>query len=199
MFSIIIPTLAGALGGAINAYLCYAKIPVDVAFFKWHIIPAGAAHGALIVLITLLLSRFFYSKDIFWRWLGVFLTGYLAGGISWTAIRTSIDEKFTVETLWFIDREGVLDALLGPFQTFGFVALGFSFYLIILRQSRHLRWEIHLMASTLSAIIGSLWFWASFGFWYLSFLHGIIWGVPVGFAVWAGNKATYRKKSDLDE
>ena len=199
MLRILIPTLGGALGGAINAYLCYAKIPVDVAAFKWHIVPAGACHGAILILFSLLLSRYFYSKDIIFRCIGLFLTGYLAGGTSWSAIRTSIDEKITIETLWWIDREGFMDAILEPFQTFGFVAVGLYIYLVVLRQMNHLRWELHMIGCVISAIAGSVWFWANCGFWYLSFLHGIIWGCLVGYTIWVGNKLASKHKRNLDE
>src|SRR5512137_1749364 len=60
-------TFAGGLGGLVNAALCYANWPVVVVwgqgyvdgtpigqpllhphFFRWHVVPAGFAHGAIL-------------------------------------------------------------------------------------------------------------------------------------------------------
>ena len=53
--------LLGGSGGAINASLCYANLPVPVGVrgwgnapieFIWSIIPAGALHGALLAMMA---------------------------------------------------------------------------------------------------------------------------------------------------
>src|SRR5260370_7243034 len=46
--------LLGAVGGAINASLCYAEFPVAAGgeHFKWHVIPAGAMHGPMLAALT---------------------------------------------------------------------------------------------------------------------------------------------------
>jgi hypothetical protein len=35
--------LAGAVGGALNATLCYLEWPEKVHTFEWHVIPAGCS------------------------------------------------------------------------------------------------------------------------------------------------------------
>src|SRR5262245_6561437 len=45
--------VGGAVGGATNGWLCYAKLPVSAGHnFSWHVIPAGAAHGAILAVVA---------------------------------------------------------------------------------------------------------------------------------------------------
>ena len=49
--------LCGAVGGMVNALLCYAGRPVPVqepsVKFHWHIIPAGLAHGGFLAIVAM--------------------------------------------------------------------------------------------------------------------------------------------------
>jgi peptidoglycan/LPS O-acetylase OafA/YrhL len=52
--TLVAVTLAGGLGGFINAALCFLGWPVEIkgAPFYWHVVPAGFAHGAILALVA---------------------------------------------------------------------------------------------------------------------------------------------------
>ena len=80
--------LLGSVGGAINAWLCYANFPVPVGSgekngnFSWHIIPAGAVHGALLAISTVALAAFLMRRNRFLRWTGIPIVGWFSGWLS---------------------------------------------------------------------------------------------------------------------
>jgi len=65
--SILQIALWGAIGGTINALLCYLKLPVPVPEFgdrfNWYVILAGAAHGGLLAFITVGVASFLISAE----------------------------------------------------------------------------------------------------------------------------------------
>ena len=203
---IFIPALLGGIGGALNAFLCYAKIPVKVDNdFEWHIILAGGCHGALLVLIPVSLAIFCSSRKAWVRWAVLPVSGNLTGWLSFiplcyslnyvygnrpsllpSLVEAGVIENIKLKNFWwpFAESESVIDALWLPFVYFGFVGLYYVFGLAVLQllDSRSLR--RHLLFAVVSGILGSLWWWLLFKPWYLSLLHGMIWGVLTGFGMW---------------
>jgi len=52
------------------------------------------------------------------------------------------------------------------------------------RQLRTPDLRTHQLIASACGVLGSLWFWLDSKPWYLSLLHGAIWGSLVGFGVW---------------
>ena len=183
-FHLFLPALCGAAGGAANAFLCYQKIPVRVENFAWHIVPAGALHGAVLALIAVGLASKFYSALSFRWWLGFLLAGYAAGWLSWIPISFSAFRNPVLKSVFWPVGTDDFGILWGPYHAFGLVSA--IYYLVLTRfgvfQKRNL--AAHLAAATVSGVLGSLWFWIIFSQWYLALLHGAVWGIPVGFSVW---------------
>ena len=80
--------LLGGVGGAINAWLCFAKFPIflikpaDVHNFSWPIVPAGIVHGALLGLISVGAVRIVWRQRALIQWVGLPLSGWVAGWFS---------------------------------------------------------------------------------------------------------------------
>ncbi|HET9372727.1 MAG TPA: hypothetical protein VFO19_20830 [Vicinamibacterales bacterium] len=114
---------AGALGGGINAWLCYAGIPVVVSdtYVKvaWHLVPAGAVHGAVLALAALLATRWARRRGWPARVGAAVAAGWIAGYVSWEVLLLSLNENFT-GIAWPFDDD-VSGILLGPFNSFGLV------------------------------------------------------------------------------
>ena len=190
MRRLFLPVLLGGIGGTINAFLCYVKRPIPVsgdAAFSWHIIPAGALHGALLALVALGLARALYIRKPIVRWLAVPVSGYLAGFVSWAPLNASLGwgwaqyAEWSLETLWW------------PYPYFGLVGLCYYFCLAIGKRLTDTRPLVHIAIAVLSGVLGSLWWWVAWKPWYFSVLHGSIWGTCVGFGLWRsqGNQRRY--------
>lgn len=183
---ITLVTLAGALGGAINAWLCYARVPVPVKDdpgFAWHLIPAGAVHGALLAGLAWSLGRTLAGKRLGLKLAAAFPLAWLAGFLSWIPLnRSAFDEPWARSLTWpFHNTSGAV--LLAPLQYFGFVAL---LYLLAVSLClvRDRRLVVHLALSAGAGTLGSLWWWIEMQPWYFSVIHGSVWGVLVGIASW---------------
>ncbi len=185
--------LLGGVGGAINAFLCYAKLPVPVGnfvTFNWHIVPAGAAHGALLALISVAVAARLSKRKPSIRWWALPVVGWVAGWLSYIPLHLSITERFSVESvfralIWPLGdgKLEILGLLRYPFEAFGLVGATYYVFLSFFDQiGRSLRVR-HVMWGVISGCLGSLWFWTSYH-WYFSLLHGTIWGSLVGFGVW---------------
>src|SRR5260370_30173509 len=76
--------LLGAVGGAINASLCYAEFPVAAGgeHFKWHVIPAGAAHGAILAGLTVACASWLLGKAVWARLLAAPFIGWVTAYLS---------------------------------------------------------------------------------------------------------------------
>ena len=192
---------AGAVAGAVNAWLCYARWPVPVeeySDFSWHLVPAGAVHGAVLGLSSFLGSR--WLRGVGWakRLMIATATGWIAGYLSWQPLRMSLEERLGWST-WPFD--GPMSAwFIGPLQIFGLVT---CLYCLVPP-----RWTpgpragaSSLIVASLAGAVGSLWWWLSVGPWHFSLLHGAIWGCAVGLAWWSlaaapasarGSTITYR-------
>ena len=182
--------LLGGIGGAINAWLCYAKFPVPankyIDDFPWHIIPAGAVHGAILAAISVGFAVLFWERRSLTRWVGLLAIGWLSGYLSYLPLNLSLfipSEKNVFRAL-ILPFGSLREALLMPYQTFGFVAFSCYFFLNICRQLFNKRLPVHLFIGILSGCVGSLWWWIVCEHWYLSLLHGTIWGALVGYGFW---------------
>jgi hypothetical protein len=175
---------AGALAGAVNAWLCYSRLPVPVeeyTDFAWHLVPAGAAHGATLALCASL--GWNWTRHFAWpkRIAAAVAMGWTAGFLSWQPLRMSIDNRLGWAA-WPFD-EGWLGAFTSPLSTFGLVVCVYC--LMPAGWTRGVRVGVQsvLLASAAGAL-GSLWWWIGYGPWYFSLLHGTIWGSAVGLASW---------------
>ena len=193
--------LLGGLGGGLNAFWCLAKFPVAVSGgtdFLWTIVPAGACHGALLTVLTVGIARAMHWRPAIQRWIGVPLVGWLAGWLSFIPISlymqsltsNSIDPGLSareiVRALW--PFEWSVGSLWSPYASFGLVAALYDFLLVVLRQLRSPRLSRHLLMGGISGALGSLWWWCIYKPWYLSLLHGAVWGTLVGFGVWKSHR-----------
>ena len=178
--------LGGALGGATNAWLCYARLPVaveDDPSFAWHVVPAGAVHGGLLAIAAFGVGVAFSTRRLSARLAVALPLAWTAGFVSWIPLnRSAFDESWPKSFSWPL-HEGWGAALLGPLQFFGFVAL--LYYLAVaLYLARGRGLAAHVTLAAASGIVGSLWWWIGIGPWYFSLLHGAIWGTLVGVGAW---------------
>ncbi len=195
--------LLGGIGGAINAWLCYVKFPVPAAnsmSFRGVVIPAGAAHGALLALVCIGMGTTLSYSNRLLRWMGPLLVGWVAGWLSYIPLQlfkiTAIPfntpglsiydilkaltwplQGLKVETVWM------------PYQFFGLVGVVYAGVLVLSRSCMKQRLLAHLLMGSLSGSLGSLWWWMTWKPWDFSFLHGTIWGSLVGFGVWKSQRA----------
>lgn len=194
----------GGVGGLINGWLCYVKYPaavVKIETFSWPIIPLGALHGALLAVISVGLACFFWKRRLFLRLIGLAVSGYLAGWVSFIPIHyyfvhiksplfsSSSPQKLTLEALislifWPFSGSFKLATFYVPYPYFGLVGSVYYFFLTLCSQLTCRRLSIHLLLGVSSGILGSLWWWISFKPWYFSLIHGTIWGMLVGLGVW---------------
>lgn len=197
--------LLGGLGGAINAWLCYAKIPVPVMGlaifgrsesidFHWYVTLGGAAHGGLLALLSVGFARKFWKHRWLFRWAAWPVVGWLAGWVSCIPLNLSLSEEFSGHNVlksltWPFELK--LETLWVPYLYFGLVSLLYYFLLNICRQLAATRLSGHLLLGSVAGCVGSLWWWIVFGPWYFSLIHGTIWGSLVGFGLW---KATRRQR-----
>ena len=198
--------LLGGAGGAINAWLCYARFPVPVGYdadlaFSWQIIPAGLTHGAVLAVASVGLATSLWTSAWPVRLVGAPVVGWLAGWLSFISIQLYISFTPIMESTGGLTRDEVLGALVWPFRAlsietlwipyphFGLVGLGYYFLLNICRQLLATRLAVHLLLGSVSGALGSWWWWMSYKPWYLSLLHGTLWGSLVGFGVWRSQQA----------
>lgn len=187
--------LFGGLGGAANAWLCFAERPVaikDDPVLHWHVIPAGAAHGAILAASAFGIAEAVRSKRVVVR-LGLAAPlAWVAGYVSWIPLNRSVfDEPWAKTSLWPFDA-GALLALYRPLPYFGLVAL--VYYLCLCFRKSHDGLGTHLLAAVSAGILGSLWWWIGWEPWFFSLLHGTLWGVLVGFGAWKASVGARRRR-----
>lgn len=181
----------GGVGGAVNAALCFANLPVPVTekgsiLFQWHLIPAGALHGALLAVIAVGAARIAWRAPAWLRWGLVPIVGWIAGWVSWYPLGFSLkllDGKWLKVLFWPI-QGNPLEVATGLWQYFGLVS---AVYYLLLNPCRRLPDKslyAQLIVACVSGSLGSLWWWVTFKLGYFSLIHGIIWGLLVGFGVW---------------
>jgi hypothetical protein len=181
--------ICGAIGGATNAWLCYAQLPVPAGGpgtspFAWHVVPAGAVHGFVLAVVAFGASGLFSNRSVGVRLLAAPLLTWIAGMASWIPLNRSAFEESWAKSLTWPFHEGLPKALVAPLQYFGLVA-GFYYFSLVFGRPRQRRLHAHLFSAFASAALGSLWWWISVEPWYFSVLHGAIWGSFVGAGVWS--------------
>jgi hypothetical protein len=182
--------LCGALGGGVNAWLCYARLPVAVSDnpdFAWHLIPAGAVHGGVLAFAAFGAGMLLCTRRLRTRLAVAPPLAWVAGFVAWIPLNRSAFQQPWPESFSWALREGWGPALLGPLQYFGFVAL--LYYLAVaLFLARERRLAVHVSVAAVAGVAGSLWWWITIGPWYFSALHGAIWGTLVGVGAWAASQ-----------
>jgi hypothetical protein len=179
--------LAG-LGGAVNASLVLAGIPVSLEnkylVFEWHLIPAGFLHGAILALCAWLGTRI-SSKNKIMQWAVCAAVGYLAGWLSGIPLTLSISDTPRLSMLWWpLDQTHTYEIFLTPYLHFGLVSSLYYFFLVILDFRSKKTLPHFLVAAAVSGALGSLYWWLSLGPWYNCLIHGAIWGAGAGFGFW---------------
>src|SRR5512139_1187928 len=124
---LVLLALLGASAGAINGLLCWAQVPepvLDNQRFGWVVVPAGAIHGAVLVLVPVLLASGLAACWLTFRLLMTPLVGWLAGYASWIPLHHWVVEETWLESLsWpWGPLGGWTDAIWVPFPHFGLVA-----------------------------------------------------------------------------
>ena len=179
--------LLGGVGGAINAWLCYAKFPVPIGedpALSWHAIPAGGVHGSLLALVCVGLPVLLENERLLIRLIGVPLVGWCAGFISWIPLNASLGFGWShyVERGW--------DILWWPFPYFGLVGVVYALLVLLAEEfiANHRRIAYPIICSV-SGVLGSLLWWMGWKPWWFAVLHGAIWGLLVGFGVWKSQQS----------
>jgi hypothetical protein len=178
---------SGGLAGTANAWLCYVGIPIPVdphVGFKWHVIPAGAAHGALLATFAFGAATLVRAWPLPKRLAAALPLGWLTGYASWLPLNRSLDPSWNASwsttLLWpFAQPDPWMQALWVPFVYFGLVAVLYYLWLTIRGWKAGPLWA-SVASSCAAGTLGSLWFWIIFGRWYFSVIHGVLWGVLVG-------------------
>jgi hypothetical protein len=191
--------LCGAAGGALNAWhflglLWPVTEPLEsgLVVIAWHLIPAGAAHGALLAGTALACAGLLRTRAPSTRLLAAPLVGWLAGYLAQIPVLWSLAQTFHwVAFLWPFSSAR---DLIGPLASFGSVAL--LYYLALLGRGPPLQFVIARIALCCAAgTLGSLYWWVGVSaqdttwssFWAglrISALHGSIWGTLVGLGTW---------------
>jgi hypothetical protein len=201
--------LCGALGGAINAgqYLLWVGTDTSCGYFclgpsfEWHLVPAGAVHGGLLAALAFAGGSLLAKRRLAAKLLGVLLLGWFAGYASWIPLDRSLNGGSWPESLSWAFRSASLATLWLPFLYFGLVA---SIYCLCLAlfAARKATLGANVLYASISGILGSLWFWISFGErWYysvFSLLHGAIWGICVGVGAWMVSRPPIALRSSED-
>ena len=181
---LLVVALAGGLGGLVNATLCYLEWPEPVqdthVTFHWHVMPGGFVHGCVLAAIPFAASAPGRQLTGALRWVASIVVGWCAGYLSWIPLDLSIGESLPKALAWPFNGEPLASALWTPLLYFGVVA-GLQ-YLWMSREARGTSLWTNVLAASTAASVGSLWWWASWGPWYFSPLHGIVWGSTVGSA-----------------
>jgi hypothetical protein len=178
--------LCGALAGATNAWLCYARLPEPVGGnpgFEWHLIPAGAVHGGLLAVAAFGLGRRMAKRSLALRLSAAPVLAWVAGVVSFIPLDLSAFGESWSRSLTWPFHEGWAGALVVPCMYFGLVAGAYYLSLALFcRSGGSLR--VHVLCACAGGILGSLWWWISSEPWYFSLLHGAIWGALVGTGAW---------------
>jgi hypothetical protein len=178
--------IAGGLAGALNAWLCYAQVPVQAAgnaTFKWHVIPAGAFHGAALAVGAMAATRMLVTHTWARRILMAPVVAWFLGFISWIPLnRSAFDEPWLRSLSWPF-HESWAALAFAPEQYFGFVG-GLLYLLLVFRKGRISSPLVWTLSTVACGVLGSLWWWIQVEPWYFSPLHGTIWGLAVAAGSW---------------
>lgn len=176
--------LCGAMAGAVNAWLCYAGLPVPViernsSNFEWHVIPAGAVHGGVLAALVFGAAILASTRPIAFRMGAALPLGWLVGYISWIPLsRSALDRSWPESFFWALEDQDWTQ-VFAPFAYFGLVAVFYYVWLTARGLKTVHAWE-NVAGACAAGTLGSLWFWLIYEHWYFCVLHGVIWGVLVG-------------------
>jgi hypothetical protein len=190
--------VAGGLGGGVSATLCYLRLPVPIqdtaVSLRWHVIPAGCAHGALLALVAAAAFHFGERWGGAVQWCGALFVAWLGGYLAWIPLDLSVSSRSLVQSLvWPAAGGSQIGSILWiPVAYFGAVAGLLYASLLLARRSVGRRW-MPLLGAIAAGILGSSWWWVEWGPWYFSILHGSVWGCFVGLALSRGNRAAEQR------
>lgn len=171
--------LCGAAAGALNAALCYAQLPVKAAgeTFSWYVIPAGAFHGGILTAIAASAAQRLRRAHWPFAVAGCLLVGWVGGALAWIPLNHVAFDKPWLQSATWPFHEDLLWPLFSPLLYLGFVAV---LYCLTLSRLDVRGRRAHAAVAIGSGVLGSLWFWIAWTPWYLSPLHGTVWGTLVG-------------------
>lgn len=183
--SLLLVALAGGIGGAINAWLCLARLPVPVyddPEFRWVIVPGGMLHGACLAVIAFIGALATSVLRPLPRLAMVVPIGWVSGYLSWIPLNHWVFKETWGNSLIWVFRDNSLGAVLwGPYVQFGLVSalyfLGLSF------GCQRRRRLTCIFYGVCAGVLGSLWWWVEFKPWYIALIHGTIWGLFVSMGV----------------
>lgn len=198
--------LWGGLGGAVNAGSYYAVCAANgaeaMSRIHWHLIPAGAAHGAILAIVTVGMAQWLYGSDTPLRvrvaaWP---IVGWLAGWLSWIPIKASLSGYQFIQSTSAWDNIGrsifwpFIHPLWGPYLFFGLVGVvGYALFNLCRQLAAPQLWR-HVLVASAAGVLGSLWWWIVLSNWWFSLLHGTIWGSLVGYGVWRAQRFAQRTR-----
>lgn len=172
--------ILGAVGGAVNGWLCFAGIPEPVQKFGPGVVPGGAAHGALLALVPAAIAVALAGRPLPLRLAAAPLAGWFAGVVSWIPLEhLAIGAPWPRSFLWIAHRQPAEIAWI-PFAYFGLV--GVLLYLAWALAGSRRGLALSLGAGAAAGVLGSLWWWVEWERGYFAILHGVLWGVLVGLA-----------------
>lgn len=154
----------------------------DPLQFKWHIIPTGALHGGLLVAVPALFFARMRTRRKLLVALAAIVAGWLAGYVSWIPLHLSLwpEQGLGAALRW--PNDDLWSLLLLPLQFFGLVSVLACWPLTPLSTPPSER-RFGVPLALLAGIVGSAWWWATYGPWYFSLLHGAVWGLLVGTGI----------------
>lgn len=188
---ILVVGAAGAAGGTINGWLCFAGFPLPVREapgFDWLVVLGGALHGAILALLPVVAAVVVRRWSLRWRIILAPAVGWISGYLSWVPLNHLVLDESLARSLDWPWTGGIgLVVAWRPFALFGLV--GLFWYLVIATGGlRRRRWQLAALVAC-AGTFGSLWFWTDWDQWYLAVIHGTVWGVLVG---WAASRASLR-------
>jgi hypothetical protein len=198
--SLLRMTAAGGVGGGLNATLCVLgwPVPVPSASFRWHLIPAGIAHGGLLALAAIVgVAASSRTRHSLWRWFAAPIVGWLGGYASWIPLEMSVfGRSLSHAIVWPAGSDPFSLAFIwNPLIYFGGVSALLDLWLAS-ATARHSP-KMAVVGAALAASLGSLCWWIEWGPWYFSLLHGGVWGTLVGFAALRRGRAATTQPSPL--
>ncbi len=190
---VISATVFAACASGILSWWCFAGFPVTIgedSFFDWDIIPMGAIHGAILAFLAIGASTLLYKKNMILCILFTPFIGYIAGHYSLPPLMWGIDPSgsFPWENYWmiFFNYDESIDLSI-PYMYFGLVSSIYYLFMCVFKQLYNNKLLHQVLIGIASGVLGSLWFWIANEYWYISPLHGIVWGAFVGYGIWISN------------
>jgi hypothetical protein len=191
--NVLLPALAGGLGGGLNGLLCYLGFLVDYDL-DWHIVLAGVGHGAMCVLVPLVLLKVLHKYGRVLSWLGAGIAGYVAGWLSGTAVSLSLGWPTWIEALtWPLqEASSIVEIIVWPFEFLGIGGTLYYIGIMFLTRFAVRGLGLYVLVGILSGSASYVWFWDSMGWlgaahpWLLGLTHGGAWGALVGLGTWRG-------------